>query len=273
VPVFSDSAWKVEWNGIPIPRVIDAPANSQPWGSVLPGTSAHWVYIRDFKTGAVRDNGNPTAVTFRKILGSQLNVSHLESARVRIAADNGFALRVNGRRIASTFDESSRRWSIDPIHDWNQVRTYDIASALVTPGTNEMEVTVYDLGTYAGFLLDAAICARQGYSQAVPRGSADGPVPTIGAGSAPPAGTRFDHPKTRAGYALDNCLTYATDCGQPAADAFCRQQGFAAALKDPDGFAVEKSQLTTQPIAETGRTCRPGNGFPCNTFTWVSCRR
>lgn len=79
---------------------------------------------------------------------------------------------------------------------------------------------------------------------------------------------RFDRPKTKGGYPLDYCTGFAVGCGQPAADAFCRAEGYTSA--QPKGFADEKSPEPTQ-ILKTGGFCDPKVG--CGRFTWIVCER
>jgi hypothetical protein len=42
------------------------------------------------------------------------------------------------------------------------------------------------------------------------------------------SGGTFNNPQVN-GAAVDNCATWATNCGQGGADQFCRMQGFAGA--------------------------------------------
>jgi hypothetical protein len=69
------------------------------------------------------------------------------------------------------------------------------------------------------------------------------------------------------GYRLDWCRTFETDCGAPAADAFCKAQGFG-------GLITFKFQ--PRPGAETmtigqNSVCDP-RWHGCNSFEFVRCR-
>ncbi|HYB55721.1 MAG TPA: TIR domain-containing protein [Alphaproteobacteria bacterium] len=77
-----------------------------------------------------------------------------------------------------------------------------------------------------------------------------------------PATRHFDNPMVD-GVALDHCRSWARDCGQPAADAFCQSQGFAAAI-----------DFTRQPHAPPTRVISSGqvcNGANCARITAVTC--
>jgi hypothetical protein len=84
--------------------------------------------------------------------------------------------------------------------------------------------------------------------------------------------------KTLSGsYRLDYCKTWARDCGQPAADYFCKIQGFSRAhfwRKDP---FVGKSQLITTALVRgklLGKQLRKPllcSGSGCETFQSITC--
>jgi len=77
-----------------------------------------------------------------------------------------------------------------------------------------------------------------------------------------PATRHFDNPMVD-GVALDHCRSWARDCGQPAADAFCQSQGFAAAID----FTREHHAPPTRVIS-SGQVC---NGANCARITAVTC--
>lgn len=58
------------------------------------------------------------------------------------------------------------------------------------------------------------------------------------------------------------CLTANSDCGKPAADAFCRAQGY-----DKSVLFQRESHAFTRSIA-TGETCE---GAACTAFRQVKC--
>jgi hypothetical protein len=67
------------------------------------------------------------------------------------------------------------------------------------------------------------------------------------------------------GYRLDACLTWAKDCGQPAADAFCRTEGYArsffSVLDPQSGYAHTR-------LIGTDQVCR--ENF-CTGFQVIIC--
>lgn len=68
-------------------------------------------------------------------------------------------------------------------------------------------------------------------------------------GDASGEGVRFVDPKV-AGMPLDYCLEWGRDCGKPAADAWCRARGFAAA----SAFEVRTGSPPTR-IFSSGQIC------------------
>jgi hypothetical protein len=73
---------------------------------------------------------------------------------------------------------------------------------------------------------------------------------------------RFDHPAVE-GVAVDWCLAWGADCGQPAADRFCRDHGSPAAV----GFAVAEDVGRTV-IQSTGQLCEDPR---CDGFAYIEC--
>ncbi len=66
-----------------------------------------------------------------------------------------------------------------------------------------------------------------------------------------------------AGARLDACLSNAGDCGKPAADAFCKVQGYENALI----FQREATALPTRRLV-SGDTCEGGS---CTAFKQIKC--
>lgn len=65
---------------------------------------------------------------------------------------------------------------------------------------------------------------------------------------------------------LDVCLQWATNCGKPAADAFCKAKGFSEALHaDPD---FQPGNSSTKVIS-SGRVCE---GPRCRGFQQIVCK-
>lgn len=59
------------------------------------------------------------------------------------------------------------------------------------------------------------------------------------------------------GYRLDSCLRWATDCGQPAADAYCRNEGYSRAfyfVLDPERGSSSTRVISSDRIC-TGKGC------------------
>lgn len=65
------------------------------------------------------------------------------------------------------------------------------------------------------------------------------------------------------GARLDACLSNANDCGKPAADAFCKVQGFENALI----FQREPTAVPTRRLA-SGEVCEGGS---CTAFKQIKC--
>jgi hypothetical protein len=71
------------------------------------------------------------------------------------------------------------------------------------------------------------------------------------------------------GNQLDYCMTWAKDCGQPVADAFCRYQGFSRSL-----YWSKSAYLAMQPtrLMGTEQICDPAKGNSCNYFMLITCQ-
>jgi hypothetical protein len=76
-------------------------------------------------------------------------------------------------------------------------------------------------------------------------------------------GTRFDSPAVE-GVAVDWCLAWGADCGQPAADRYCRDHGSPAATD----FALAEDVGRTV-IQSTGQLCEDPR---CDGFAYIECR-
>ena len=75
----------------------------------------------------------------------------------------------------------------------------------------------------------------------------------------------FQNPMIQ-GYRLDVCRVWGSECGKPAADAFCQRQGFGNATL----FTVDNdigAQSPTRVIA-TGQICNEGY---CDGFKSITC--
>ena len=105
-----------------------------------------------------------------------------------------------------------------------------------------------------------ARCYQQGFddnsTDSSTSGRADGGTKNAD-GTVSYASTRMDSGN------LDYCLSYGTDCGQPAADAWCQQQGFSSATS----FEVSWGSPPTV-ILSTGEIC---DGAHCDQISSVTC--
>lgn len=77
---------------------------------------------------------------------------------------------------------------------------------------------------------------------------------------------RFDIPRER-GYRVDVCLNWGADCGKPAADVFCRRNGFPAA----ESFEIAENIGAARPTITLGdqRIC---NHPDCDGFKSITCQ-
>jgi PKD repeat protein len=75
----------------------------------------------------------------------------------------------------------------------------------------------------------------------------------------------FDDPMF-GGYRVDLCLTWGTDCGQPAADAFCEAEGYAQAQSFTIDYGLGELSPTS-PIAST-EVCDQAY---CDGFASITC--
>jgi hypothetical protein len=67
------------------------------------------------------------------------------------------------------------------------------------------------------------------------------------------------------GYRLDACLNWGTDCGMPAADAFCRAKGFTGAL---DAKLDAEAGYASTRLIGTDKIC---TGSGCTGFQQIIC--
>ena len=78
----------------------------------------------------------------------------------------------------------------------------------------------------------------------------------------------FTNPRIDGGYHLDWCLTWAENCGAPAARAFCRLKGY-------DGVTDYKKTNAARPVTKTingGQSCTTGENHPhCDGFEFIEC--
>jgi hypothetical protein len=74
----------------------------------------------------------------------------------------------------------------------------------------------------------------------------------------------FYDPLHPAGNRLDWCLTWGTQCGQPAADEFCRRRGFRLATS----FSQAPRVGLTRVLQDNRMVCW---GQPCDSFSYITC--
>ncbi|MEZ5926640.1 MAG: hypothetical protein R3D57_19905 [Hyphomicrobiaceae bacterium] len=147
------------------------------------------------------------------------------------------------------------------------------------PGGNRLDWCL-DWATGCGKPAADRYCQAVGYSHATSFGQAANVPPTrlIGTGAVcdqaecdsfsfltctrPDPQTTYNNPQ-QGGYRLDWCLSWATDCGKPAADAFCRAQGHQSAAAFQKAPNVPPTRLIS-----TGAVCdQPG----CDSFAKIVC--
>ena len=73
----------------------------------------------------------------------------------------------------------------------------------------------------------------------------------------------FENP-TLQGMRIDRCLTWATNCDEPAASVFCRYQGYSRAVD----WQWEYASPTL--VQGDGQICDVANA--CGAFTQISCQ-
>jgi hypothetical protein len=76
------------------------------------------------------------------------------------------------------------------------------------------------------------------------------------------ADTTFNNPTLNGEY-LDYCLYFGTQCGKPAADAYCVMEGFGGS----SGYAVRRNIGRTETIGDH-QICV---GAGCGGFQFISC--
>ena len=98
--------------------------------------------------------------------------------------------------------------------------------------------------------------------QNIARGFLVGVSVLLSASGASALEVRFDRPTYKSqGVRLDNCEHFGSSCGQPAADHYCRIQGYQRAIK----FETERASPTKLIF---GQQC---NGPGCVAFKRIAC--
>jgi len=152
--VSGDKRWSVITSGSTVQKIVAAPQEGSPWGVLIPNSAAQWMYTDNFDTGLLREQSQWVVKTFRYDFGSQIPKDRVVSARIKITADNGYVLRVNGQEVGRTFFPNNihEKKPIFPV-DWHTVNTYEVKQFL-SPSANYIEIDVADYGIVAGLLVD-----------------------------------------------------------------------------------------------------------------------
>lgn len=75
----------------------------------------------------------------------------------------------------------------------------------------------------------------------------------------------FNNPQVEPGYYLDGCLTWASNCGKPAADYFCRWKGFDE--------SVDRKHQKNSPPTMTVKSREKCEDKFCGRLVMVKCRK
>ncbi len=80
------------------------------------------------------------------------------------------------------------------------------------------------------------------------------------------SGNRVFYNPEISGYRLDWCRVWASQCGKPAADEFCKKQGYTEAVRWE--MAPDIGNITPTKVIGTGQIC--DQGF-CDGFKYIEC--
>ncbi|KAL4458926.1 hypothetical protein ABPG75_013791 [Micractinium tetrahymenae] len=90
-------------------------------------------------------------------------------------------------------------------------------------------------------------------------------------------GPYYSHPAVRVNHRnvkLDWCLNFGQDCGRPAADNFCKHEGWdeAVSFGGPEEVKCPASRpdCVATWVLGSQKPCTP-SGYPCNTFKYIKC--
>jgi hypothetical protein len=146
--------------------------------------------------------------------------------------------------------------------------TFDFTN---TPGATFAQIGGYcwDGGASSGVGIDPATVASAGSATGNPFNPPATPAGTASAantGASSGGGQNGVYPFPQAnGVAVDGCASWATDCGQPSADQFCRTQGFASA----SSWNWAYDQRTW--VIGSNMYCDTGPGVNCGGLRDVVC--
>ena len=76
---------------------------------------------------------------------------------------------------------------------------------------------------------------------------------------------RFENPQEHT-HALDWCYVWESQCGEPAADAFCEDQGYIRAW----AYIQIKEEVSTTMTIGDHAVCDP-EWHQCSTFSYITC--
>jgi hypothetical protein len=126
-----------------------------------------------------------------------------------------------------------------------------------------LRIVVAQAGSTGGSIAKRGKSASGSEAEPKPRRSKRKSKPRESGGTPKSASRTFINP-TIDGIRVDRCLTWGTNCGEPAASAFCRKKGFARATD-------WKWQGTSKTIIpSSGKIC-VASLFPCGGFTRIVC--
>ncbi len=209
-------------------------ANSQTWPNG--GTAQQWVpYAQD----QLRKIGQDYA---QRYSSSQDTLPDLDAAMTVLAWTEGF---------------QSQPANFSPFAGQEQRIVASI------PNAHAQQVLTQGISAQPGALAPVAAPAAAAVAPAAVAPAAAAPATARAPAAAAPTSSYVENPMM-GGVAVDICLTWATDCGKPAADAYCRAAGYAVATN----FTPRAHAQQTYVIG-SGQVC---NGDFCTAIGSVTCQ-
>jgi hypothetical protein len=81
------------------------------------------------------------------------------------------------------------------------------------------------------------------------------------------AARKYMSPKHQ-GYPLDGCLTWSSQCGKPAADAFCQRKGHPRAID----YMISPTIYHSTCLIGDDSICITDNNVRCGSFSYITCQ-